>query len=340
MIYRKTVSLSIALSFIVLCSSGILSFFVDYSRVLATVHTVFGFIFTIGVILHFLNNWKAISTYAKAKFILPIGFICMAIFGVAYFQISPLLSIMDIGARFKSNNGQEVDLTKREVIEMDLSKEVQLSIDLVRAEHYWHPQMAVWIEDNEGNYVETIFVSKATALGIFFGGRSKDNFKEFDAKKSNSTDYRRVDALPVWSHKRGVKYEDGMYTPTREKPLPDAITGATLQDNFHLKSSIDALDSFNLKLEINVAFDDNEYFSEYDYADDDVYHNGTGQLGQPSIVFNSKINLNDGENYYLMDLIGHGHHSAQTGKIYEDLSKLTTATNIVERIVVGVKQIK
>jgi len=111
-----------------------------------------------------------------------------------------------------------------------------------------------------------------------------------------------------------------------------------LQDNFHLLSSTTALDSFNLKLEINVAFDDNEYYSEYDYPDDETFHNGTGQLGQPSIVFNSEIALQNGDSYYLMDLIGHGHHSGQTGEIFGDLSSLTTAKQIVERIVVGVRR--
>lgn len=338
MTYRKIVSLSIALSFAVLCCSGIMSFFYDYTRSLATIHTLFGFVFTIGVILHLINNWKPISNYVSAKYILPIGFLGFALFGIAYLQLPPIQKVMDTGARFKASSIKSVDPSSREVVKMDLSKEVQLSIDLLRAEHYWHPQMAVWVEDLQGNFVETIFVSKATAQGIFFGGRSKDNFKEFDAKPSASTDYRRVDALPVWSHKRGVQYEDGMYVPPRDQPLPDAITGATMQGNFHMMSSIDALDSFNLKLEINVAFDDNEYYSEYDFADDEIFHNGTGQLGQPSLVFNTIVDLNDGREYYLMDIEGHGHHSGQSGEVNRDLSTLTTSLDIVERIVVGVKQ--
>ena len=338
MMYRKVVSLSIAISFVVLSSTGVLSYFYDYSRVLASIHTIFGFIFSLGIVLHIVNNWKPISAYPNLKNIIPLGIVGALIFSAAYFQFGPVNSFMDLGAKLKAGNSKQVDISTYEVLEMDLRDDLQLSIDLKRAEHYWHPQMAVWIEDQNGEYVKTIFVSKATAQGIFFGGRSKENFKEFDAKPSTSTDYRRVNALPVWSHKRGIKYNDGMYVPPRDQPLPDAITGATLQDNFQLLSSMERLDSFNLKLEINVAFDDNEYYSEYDFADDDVFHNGTGQLGQPSIIFNTAIDLNDSQEYYFMDLIGHGHHSGQNGKIFEDLSKLTTAKSIVERIVVGVKE--
>jgi len=336
--YRKVVSLSIAVSFLVLSGSGVLSYFIDYSRTLATIHTVFGFIFSVGIVLHLLNNWKPISNYFKGKVIVPIVFVLVFVFSASYFQIEPLPSLMDFGARFKANTGSAVDLSSHEVFEMNLNKEMQLSIDLVRGEHYWHPQMAIWTEDIEGNFLETIFISKATAQGLFFGGRSKNNFKEFDAKKSNSTDYRRVNALPVWSHQRGVKYNDGMYVPTRDKPMPDAITGATLKDNFTLLSSIDSIKNFRLKVELNVAFDDNEFYSEYDFPDDETFHNGTGQLGQPSIVYDVLIDGSQGSKYYLMNLVGNGHHSGQTGELFADMSKLTTANQIVERIVVGIKR--
>jgi len=173
-------------------------------------------------------------------------------------------------------------------------------------------------------------VSRATAQGLFFGGRSKDNFRTADQNKEKSNDYIRVDALPIWSHKRGVQYTDGMYVPTKEDPLPDAITGVTFVDNFMLLSSMDGDSKFKLRIELNVAFDDNEYYSEDDFP-------GTGQLGQPSILFGAEINMNDNKGYYLLNLIGRGHHSGQNGLLYEDLSSLTTALEIVERIVVGVK---
>ena len=86
-----------------------------------------------------------------------------------------------------------------------------------------------------------------------------------------------------------------------------------------------------------MAFDDNEFYSEYDFPNDEIFHNGTGQLGQPSIIFDAFIDMNDQKDYYLMELIGHGHHSGQNGNINQDLSTLTTAKHIVERIIVGVK---
>ena len=51
------------------------------------------------------------------------------------------------------------------------------------------------------------------------------------------------------------------------------------RDNFKLLSSLEAIDNFRLIIEINVAFDDNEYYSDFDFPDDEIFHSGTGQLG-------------------------------------------------------------
>ncbi len=334
---RKIVSLSIAFSFVVLLVTGILSYFKDYSRSVATLHTVFGLLFSFGILFHLKNNIRSLKVYSKERWLLLVIGIGTLFFFGAFYQLTPIDTFMDFGAKQKANAKKEVDSLQYEFVQMNLSQDIQLTIDLLRSEHYWHPQMAIWVEDEGGNHLQTLYVSKATAKGLFFGGRSKDNFKTFDESKEASGDYRRVNALPVWSHRRGVKYADGLYVPPSNDPLPDAITGETLTDNFKLHTSTAAPSRFRLKIEINVAFDDNEYYSEYDFPDDEVFHNGTGQLGQPSIIFESHVDMNDGKNYYLMDLIGHGHHSAQNGSIDTDLSKLTTAKQIVERIVVGVK---
>lgn len=339
MTHRKIISLSVGVSFIVLLITGILSYFQAYSRNVATLHTVFGILFSLGVLFHVKNNFLSMKLYAKGKLIILIVFIGVLFFLGAIYQAKPFSKLMDFGAKLKVTSKKELNQSTYDIIEMNMSNDIQLTIDLLRSEHYWHPQMAIWLEDEQGDYLETLFVSKATASGLFFGGRSKDNFKTFDKNKDASGDYKRVNALPVWSHKRGVQYADGLYVPPSNQPLPAAITGATIIDNFKLHTSIKSLDKFTLKIEINVAFDDNEFYSEYDFPDDEIFHNGTGQLGQPSIIFSTIIDMEDNKSYYLMDLIGHGHYSGQDGTVNSDLSTLTTAKQIIERIVVGVKKV-
>lgn len=335
MTFRKVISLTILLSFLVLSVTGILSYFEAYSRVTATLHTVFGFLFVMGALAHIFNNVKPLKSYATLKYLGLIGALVALIFTGASLQWTPFAKLMDVGAKLKAGQEQELNTTTYEIITRE-GGALPLEVDLLRGPHYWHPQMAIWVTDTLGQFVQNVFVSKATAEGLFFGGRSKDNFKEFDNQASTSTDYRRVNALPIWSHNRGVPYADSMFVPTRDMPLPDGITGATIIDNFKMTTGIDSLSKFVLNIELNVAFDDNEYFSEYDYPDDEIYHSGTGQLGQPSLLFQSEIDMQDGKDFYLMELMGHGHHSGQDGKVYEDLSQLSTALQIVERIVIKV----
>lgn len=336
--FRKIISLSIALSFVVLAITGIISFFFDYSRITASLHTIFGFIFLIGVLFHFANNVKAFRKYLRSPIALVICSAIVIVFSSAYWQWQPVEQLMDWGTKQKMTNGKVEANHQIEYYEMNTDNGLKISVDLLRAKHYWHPQIAIWIEDTLGNYQQTLFVTKATAKGLFFGGRSKENYKTFDAEKvGQNRNYRQVNALPVWSHQRNILADNGNYAPTKEHPLVDAIIGATPVDNFVLETSIERLERFILKLEINVAFDDNEFYSKFDFPDDAIFHNGTGQLGQPSLVFEVPINLSDQQSYYLMQLVGHGHYSAQDGRIYKDLSTLTTALEIVERVVVGVK---
>ena len=324
--------------FSILSTTGILSFFTEYSRKIATVHSIFGGLFIIATCLHLKNNFKAISTYSKNLIVFPVLIFALVFLYSSYAEVAPAKHLMDWGARSKVAIGKVANSKEYEYFEVNFEHDLQLNIDLLRGEHFWHPQIAIWTEDTTGNYLKTLFVTKATAKGIFAGGRTKENFKSLDESQETETDdYRRVDALPVWSHKRGVIYDDGLYAPTYENPLPDGFTGATPLDNFHLKTSTDKKDVFVLKMEINVAFDDNEFYSEFDFPDDDTFHNGTGQLGQPSIIFKTKIDLNDSSDYYLMKFEGHGHRSGQNGNIYSETETLTTTLEIVERIVVGVK---
>lgn len=333
---RKIASLLMMLSFVVLCISGILSYFTEYTRGIASVHTVFGMIFMLIAIIHMSNNFKPIKAYLKTWHILPLFALIGALVYFSSSESYPINRLMEYGARSKAKMGQKVDSSGYAEINMNLDNAGLLNFELKRGKHFWHPQIAIWTEDTLGNYLQTLYVTKATAKGIFSGGRTKDNFKLLDGEHNSSSDaYRRVNALPIWSHKRGVRYADGQYVPSYNNPLPDAITGATPLDNFRLKTSVNHLQAFVVKLEINVAFDDNEYFSEFDFPDDETFHNGTGQLGQPSLVFKTILDPSSTEKYQLMRLDGRGHHSAKNGKIIKDFTKLTTALEIVDYIIVG-----
>jgi hypothetical protein len=57
----------LAMSFCVLSVSGLLSFFLPYNRTMASVHTVFGFLFFLTVMPHLWNNFKSLVSYVMKK---------------------------------------------------------------------------------------------------------------------------------------------------------------------------------------------------------------------------------------------------------------------------------
>jgi hypothetical protein len=264
----------------------------------------------------------------------------LGIFAFTYIEPAPVRQLMDWRAARNTQGVTKISLSDYQIYDHTQGDEAGITIDFLKGKHFWNPQVAIWLEDSAGNYIETLLVTTSTAKGLFYSGRSASNFKESDeVKTEENTSTRRVDALPYWSHKRNNRYSDGFFSPSPGEPLPDAITCATPKENFYFKSgvtSIEDLTSFRVMVEVNVAFDDNEYYSEYDFLDDSLYHGGTGLLGQPSLVYGTTINEKDTERYHVLRLLGHGHHSGATGDLIADVRTITTAKGIVERIVVGV----
>ena len=174
------------------------------------------------------------------------------------------------------------------------------------------PQFTVWIEDMDGNYLETIFATKRIATQGWRGSKGD----------------RRKEALPYWSYSRGVRYPDGLYLPTREDPLPDAVTGATPKSGIELKfSPMENQQKFIIKAEFNHSVDFNDFFSE---EEKDVN-------GQPSVIYSALIDLSNRKNTYRMKLVGCSSPDGNDGNIHPDmLLKLTTAKTIVDRITVVV----
>lgn len=265
------------------------------------------------------------------------------VLALSYFDVTPVRQLMAWRSRRNALAETQVQFSDYQLYDHTSGSEPELTVDFLKGKHFWNPQVAIWLEDSSGNYLETLLVTTSTARGLFYSGRSASNFKESDdfKQEEKNSPTRRVDALPYWSHKRGHRYQDGFYSPPPDEPLPDAITGATPQENFYFQSdapSFADLTSFKILMEVNVAFDENEYYSEYDFPDDSLYHSGTGLLGQPSVIYEAFIRKSDDNRYYVLSMIGHGHHSGATGELFREIKTLSSARHIVERIVVGVHE--
>jgi len=210
------------------------------------------------------------------------------------------------------------------VIKTNEGKEgLTIELTFQRGISHNHPLMAVWTETMEGKYIQTLYVAQSIAKGIFNYGDKSQNFWK-------PGEIRRPAALPYWSHKRGIIEVDGLFVPTAKTPMPDAITAATPKSDFLLisKANETTVSQFRLLFEINQTWDWNEYWTNNKYPDDKEYKTSC----QPSVIYSVDIDLNNLKDNYELKPIGHGHYSGKTGELFTDISTLTTALHIAEKI--------
>lgn len=183
------------------------------------------------------------------------------------------------------------------------------------------PQIAIWLEDTQGNYLATIYATYKIAT------------QSWQAAQGN----RRKEALPHWCHVRGVKYEDGLYLPTKNNPLADGISGATPRGGFDIKITPDRqFRQFVVKVEINHSADFNESYPKDAGEGETNYSGGSEGSGQPALVYAARIDLSSGDRLFEAVLSGHSSPDGSSGEVCGDLSGLTTALHIVKRITIQI----
>jgi hypothetical protein len=178
------------------------------------------------------------------------------------------------------------------------------------------PQVAVWLEDENGRYVTELYVTRNSAKSVWSGGKG----------------IRRPEALPVWSHSRGIAASDGIFMPSKENPLPDAVTGATpkasLSRSLSLPKDLEP-GRYRVMVEANESFDYNADWAENLPASDPRYN---GLNGQPSAVWSGTIDIGGDRALAVLSYVGHGDPTGKTGTLTEGTDGLTTALAILSRI--------
>lgn len=204
----------------------------------------------------------------------------------------------------------------------------EIKVDLTPGESFYYPLFAIWLETAEGEYIQTLYVAKAVATGIFEYGRQEQN-------KWVTAPRRAPQTLPYWAHRRGVRAADGLFMPDEKTAVPDAYTGATPKTGFIMNSRADnpLPGRFRVMLEINQNWDWNEYWTNNRFPDDENYL----WSAQPALVYEALIDTDSPQESYTMKPAGHSHYSGKTGELFTDLSSLTTALKIAGSIVVRVK---
>ncbi len=202
-----------------------------------------------------------------------------------------------------------------------------LVLKFEKGKEHNHPLFAIWLADEKGNFIQTLYVSKSIGNGLFEHGSRKTG-------RWMAGEIQRPATLPYWAHQRGIKNEFGTFMPSVKMPELDAYTGATPKTSFilNLKTEKQLAGKYKVMLELNQSWDWNEYWYNDKFPDDNEYKTSS----QPAIVYFANIDTNNLNEIKLKPL-GHSHYSGKDGSINTDLSTLTTALKIAKNITIKVQ---
>lgn len=199
------------------------------------------------------------------------------------------------------------------------------------------PQMAFWLESEDGRFVSTIYVTERTATQSWRGSPGE--------KRS---EIERPYALPVWKKAHagmGIapmsscsachnRHREGYEPPDEDADL-DAVSGATPPWGFTREWPVpEKLEpgTYVVKAEINQSKDNNDAYPEDAKPGDDNYSGGKMGSGQPSLIYAGTLEIGVEHSTVRLEPVGHGHPAGADGSMNPDLSTLTTASKIVASI--------
>ena len=152
------------------------------------------------------------------------------------------------------------------------------------------PQLAAWIEDSEGNFVDTLFVTKK-ASGNKWIGSPKNG---------------RPEALPDWYRAKGQN--PAVKIPKEEL---DATTRATPKKGIVIEKDLplEKGKSYVFKCQANQSFDYNEYYTK----------KNSGVDGQPAVLYCGELVADGTEKEISLGFSGSRENLTTADKIIESI---------------------
>lgn len=353
-------------------------FFEPHTALVATVHTGIGFVLLGALMWHIYNNvanlknyykWHSSKAGVKVNWTMLVAMLfSVALISLAMAQALPFVTLYEWGNKLRAGGKSEENIQFSYIRVDNTQADAQgnkLVIDLRKGSYFRWPQYAIWLETLDGKFIQPLYVTQKLAENKFANKVTlRDQKQVFNTDISNMNDETwektfatewspetavqrtRPESLPVFLHQ--LTSSVNAFTSADQitsnnshinHSTIDGFAGATMLENFLLSSRSHASlpDSYKVRFEINQSFDFNSFYSSDRFPDDPIY-SGNGYSGQPSVIYEAIIDTRSTQQYYPMTLIGRGHHSGGDGDIHTDMDNLTTAKELIDRIIVEVRK--
>lgn len=362
--WRSFISLSIFLGLTILVITSLLMFLKPHQEWVALLHTIFGFWLLLLLGWHIKNNLKPLKSYLRHTSSGKINFIAWGSAGLfvvllvsVYQQLQPFMQFYQWGQTLRAAATGVVD-EQQQVFQLRLNQPEAASgsaftIQFQKGPFLMWPQYAIWLETMNGKFIQPLYITSKLANNNFANkvirkhpeqvftenpfttGEDDAEIFEYQWDEASKNERIRPESLPVFLHALGARSVTGLMVPETSTPILDAYAGATMTENFMLTTQAlgDLPMQFKIRFEINQSFDFNEYYSSNRFPEDAIY-SGNGFSAQPSVVYEAVVDRRNDQQLYRLTLIGQGHHSGKDGKVNPDTSKLTTAKQLVDRVIV------
>jgi hypothetical protein len=330
---RHIANLGLLLAFATLAVTGVMSFVLPFSITTARVHIVFGLVTLVLVGLHLATRVdyftriakQSVSFNAKKKPQVPrwlVASIVLAWAGllwVSFMGSRPASDLIAMG--YEARRTAEIFRAAPQTAYEQVSETVRvasLSAEsgevIIRVEVEYRddlpkqPAAAIWAQSTgvPARMIETLYVDQALAYSA--------------TPNWNGKPAPRHHILPIWRHQyRDINGVD----PTGDT---DAVTSATPNHSFSIEQSLASEDDeIVICLEFNAHGDPNEAYPD-------------AHLGQPSVLYTALIDLASEQDYYLMSRTAHGGGAETDGQPRYDFEDITTAKDLVEKVLVQIKR--
>lgn len=167
------------------------------------------------------------------------------------------------------------------------------------------PQLAVWVEHPDGQFIQNLYVTERTALGNWRSAPGDDSVIE------------RKESLPLWS--------------ASGSQMPDVISSASMKAPESITATLDGPleDELHVYLEVNHSTDFNESYPMDAAEGSPAYSGGPMGSGQPALVYRLIIPATERSGRGRFELIGYSSPDGSDSLIRPIDPTITTALDIL-----------